>query len=187
MNDDIINASELMTKYLNIDFQRADRITTTWKKVVLRIHSNKFESENSEKRMPIGERLANNTRVIDLKNGVLLVEADHSGWIQYLRMYQNFILRGLQMEVPDLKISSLAFRLAGQNIKLSDSYENQVNTIKAEFEKKQEKQEKEIQEYYQNKKSNKEVDKSEVKSSLPDELIAKFENIKNDMLTNSKI
>ena len=78
MNDNqIISCSQLMGKYRNIDFEKTDKVTTSWKKVVSSIHSERYESEDSEKRMPIGERLANNTRVIDLKNGVLLVETDH--------------------------------------------------------------------------------------------------------------
>ena len=54
MNDQIIEANQMMAKYLNIDFQKADRITTTWKKVVSRIHSNKYESEDSERSRSFG-------------------------------------------------------------------------------------------------------------------------------------
>ncbi len=190
MNNEIVSANQLMSKYLNIDFQRADRITSTWKKVVSRVHSNKYESEDSERRIPIGERLAGNTRVVDLKNGVLLVEADHSGWIQYLRFYQNYILKGLKMELPDLKITSLAYRLAGSDAKLSDSYDNQVKKSKEELEEKIDRQELELKKFYENKndKKNKAENQaeSEKKGGLPADLLAKFENIKNDMLTNSK-
>ena len=190
MNNEIVSANQLMSKYLNIDFQRADRITSTWKKVVSRVHSNKYESEDSERRIPIGERLAGNTRVVDLKNGVLLVEADHSGWIQYLRFYQNYILKGLKMELPDLKITSLAYRLAGSDAKLSDSYDNQVKKSKEELEEKIDRQELELKKFYESKndKKNKAENQveSEKKGGLPADLLAKFENIKNDMLTNSK-
>lgn len=190
MNNEIVSANQLMSKYLNIDFQRADRITSTWKKVVSRVHSNKYESEDSERRIPIGERLAGNTRVVDLKNGVLLVEADHSGWIQYLRFYQNYILKGLKMELPDLKITSLAYRLAGSDAKLSDSYDNQVKKSKEELEEKIDRQELELKKFYESKnnKKNKAENQAEFekKGGLPADLLAKFENIKNDMLTNSK-
>ena len=85
----------------------ANEICGVWKKVVSGVRSYKHESEDSEKRIPIGERLAGNTRVIDLRNGVLLVETDHPGWIQYLRMYQKYILTGLKMNLPDLKLHQL--------------------------------------------------------------------------------
>lgn len=183
MNDQIINANEMMSKYLNIDFQKADRITTTWKKVVSKIHSNKYESEDSEKRMPIGERLAANTRVVDLKNGVLLVEADHSGWIQYLRFYEKFILKGLKMEAGDLNISCLAFRLKGTEVKLSESYDEQVRKYREESQKKFDEQDRKLKKYYEERKNE---ENKPVESKLPPELVAKFESIKNDMLTNSK-
>ena len=113
MNERIVSAADMMLQAANIGTSEANEICSVWKKVVSGVHSFKHESEDSDKRMPLGERLAGNTRVIDLKNGVLLVESDHPGWIQYLRMYQKFILKGLQMNLPELKITNLAFRVAG--------------------------------------------------------------------------
>ena len=152
-------------------------IFTIWKKVVLGIHSYKDESENNEKRMPIGERLAGNTRVIDLKNGVLLVETDHPGWIQYLRMYQKFILKGLKMNLPDLKISSLAFRVAGEKVSLSESYEHELEKSRRQQAEVLEKQEKELEKYNKSSPTR--------SSELPPELLAKFDSIRQSMLTNS--
>ena len=106
MNERIVSAADMMLQAANINIatSEANEICSVWRKVVSSVHSMKHDSEDSEKRMPLGERLAGNTRVIDLKNGVLLVESDHPGWIQYLRMYQKFILKGLQMNSPDLKM-----------------------------------------------------------------------------------
>lgn len=185
MNNQIVNANQMMSKYLNVDFGKADKVSTIWKNVVSKIHSNKYESEDSEKRMPIGERLAGNTRVVDLKNGVLLVEADHPGWIQYLRFYEKFILRGLKMESPELKITALAFRMTGSSAKLSDSYDEQVMKSKMELEKKFDKQEEELNKFYK-KNGEQNEKKNENSSTLPPELLAKLESIKNDMLTNSE-
>ena len=146
MNENrILSASDFMSRFTNIDFSKSDRLTNVWKKVVSKISVTKFESENSEKRMSIGERLAGNTRVVDLKNGILLIETDHSGWIQYLRTYQKFILNGLKKELPDLKISSLAFRQAGSNVGLYNSYEEQMKTESKQFYEIIEKQERKIE------------------------------------------
>lgn len=186
MNDQIIGANQLMAKFMTEDFQKADRISTTWKKVVLRIHSNKYESEDSERRIPIGERLSLNTRVVDLKNGVLLVEADHSGWIQYLRFYEKFILKGLKMEVPDLKINGLAYRMSGSDAKLSDSYESQVQKNKAELEKKLDEQEKRLDKYYKAHQNQNKEEKKDYSTTLPPELLAKFKSITESVLTNSE-
>lgn len=186
MNDtNIISSSEIMSKYRNIDFEKTDRVTTGWKKVVSGIHSKRYESEDSERRMPIGERLASNTRVVDLKNGVLLIETDHSGWIQYLRFYQKFILNGLKMYLPDLKISSLAFRVAGSNVSLKDSYEDQLKAEQKKFEEKMDKQQRETESFYE-KQGLSADNKVRKGSELPPELLSKFESIKKSMLTNSE-
>ena len=151
MNDNqIMSFSEIVGKYRSEEFERADKITTVWKKVVSNIRSKRYESEDSETRMPIGERLANNTRVIDLKNGVLLVEADHSGWIQYLRNYQKFIIKRLQMNVPELQIQTLAFRMKGSNISLNDSYEDQLKKNQQEMAEKISLQEKKLKSFLTN-------------------------------------
>ena len=177
MNEKIISAADMMLQAANIGTSQANEICSVWKKVVSGVHSLKHESEDSDKRMPLGERLAGNTRVIDLKNGVLLVESDHPGWIQYLRMYQKFILKGLQMNLPDLKITNLAFRVAGEKVNLSEAYDKQLQKSRNEMARKIEEEEKQLKKYEK---------KSETKGSeLPPELLAKFDSIRQSMLTNS--
>ena len=144
MNNQIISAADMMLQAANIGTSEANEICSVWKKVVSGVRSMKHDSEDSDKRMPLGERLAGNTRVVDLKNGVLLVESDHPGWIQYLRMYQKFILKGLQMNSPELKITNLAFRVAGEKVNLSDTYEQQLAKSRREQAAALEKQEKEL-------------------------------------------
>ena len=185
MNENrILSASDFMSRFTNIDFSKSDKLTNVWKKVVSKISVTKFESENSEKRMPIGERLAGNTRVVDLKNGILLIETDHSGWIQYLRTYQKFILNGLKKEIPDLNINSLAFRQAGSNVNLYNSYEEQIKNESKQFYDKIEQQERKIENKNLNK--NEKNDENEDECSLPPEMLAKFDSIRNSVLTNSK-
>ena len=178
MNEKIISAADMMLQAANINVDSANEICGVWKKIVSGVHSSRYESENSEKRMPIGERLAGNTRVIDLKNGVLLVEADHPGWIQYLRMYQKFIIKGLNMNLPDLKITSLAFRVTGQKVNLSESYNSQIQNERKKMADSLNRQEKELEKY--SKKSEKSG------SELPPELLAKFDSIRNSMLDLSQ-
>lgn len=184
MNNQIISAADMMLQAANIGTSDANEICSTWKKVVSGIHSSRYESETSEKRMPIGERLAGNTRVIDLKNGVLLVETDHPGWIQYLKMYQKFIINGLKMNLPKLKISTLAFRVSGEKVSLSESYENQIAKERKEMAAKFEKQENELRKY--NKKNSQAENPVSGGNSLPPELLAKFDSIRNSMLDLSQ-
>ena len=177
MNERIVSAADMMLQAANINVSSANEICSVWKKVVSGVRSMKHESEDSDKRMPLGERLAGNTRVIDLKNGVLLVETDHPGWIQYLRMYQKFILNGLRMNLPSLKITSLAFRVAGEKVNLSETYEQQLSKSRREQAAKIEKQEKELEKYNKTSPTR--------SSELPPELLAKFDSIRQSMLTNS--
>ena len=181
MNERLISAADMMLQAANINVSEANEICSVWKKVVSGIHSMKHDSEDSDKRMPLGERLAGNTRVIDLKNGVLLVETDHSGWIQYLRMYQKFIFTGLKMNLPNLKITNLAFRVAGEKVSLSETYEQQLEQSRREMENKIEKQEKELAKY----EAEHEKKSSFAASELPADLLAKFDSIRQSMLTNS--
>ena len=176
----IISCADIMMNIANFDTSSANNIISVWKKVVSKVHSSKYESEDSEKRIPIGERLAGNTRVIDLKNGVLLVETDHPGWIQYLKIYQKFILNGLKMNLPSLKINSLAFRVAGSNAKLSNTYEEELAKSRQAMEKKYEQQEKELEKFNTPKNGEKKA------NSLPADLLAKFDSIRESMLTNSE-
>ena len=177
MNNQIISAADMMLQAANIGTSEANEICSVWKKVVSGVHSMKHDSEDSDKRMPLGERLAGNTRVVDLKNGVLLVESDHPGWIQYLRMYQKFILKGLQMNLPELKITNLAYRVSGEKVNLSEAYNHQLQKSRNEMARKIEEEEKQLKKYEK---------KTESKGSeLPPELLAKFDSIRQSMLTNS--
>ena len=177
MNEKIVSAADMMMQAANFGTSSANEIFTVWKKVVAGVHSFKHEAEDSDKRMPLGERLAGNTRVVDLKNGVLLVETDHSGWIQYLRMYQKFILNGLKMNLPNLKITNLAFRVTGEKVSLSELYDQQLKKSREEMAKKIEEQEKELKKF--------EDKKEKPSSELTPELLAKFDSIRQSMLTNS--
>ena len=160
-------------------------IFSVWKKVVLGIHSYKDESEANDKRMPIGERLAGNTRVVDLKNGTLLVETDHPGWIQYLNMYKKFILRGINMYLPELKVRNLAFRNSGSTFTLGgtdpEKYDASVKKARDEMLSKIEETEKEIERLFPQKVNEQKESQNSKKNPLPPELLVKLENIRQAM------
>lgn len=177
MNNQIISAADIMMQVANIGTSEANEICNVWKKVVSGVKSYKHDSEDSEKRMPLGERLAGNTRVIDLKNGVLLVETDHPGWIQYLRMYQKYILTGLKMNLPELKITNLAFRVSGEKVSLSEAYNQELVRARKQQAALIEKQEKELSKFMPAAASSGNKNKSE----LPPELLAKFNSIKQSI------
>ena len=152
MNEENIVSMQSIMEQCRI-FAESDegQLPSLWRTVVSRIKSNAENSERDDlidKRMPLGERLASNTRVLDLKNGVLIIESDHPGWIQYLKFYQSFIIKGLKMENPDLKITSLAFRLKGKEEKEIDIYEQALKKARAEMEERFKKNEEEARKFF---------------------------------------
>jgi hypothetical protein len=61
-----------------------------------------------------GERLAAHTRPTEMERGILVVEAEHPGWIQLLQMRQSELLQALNRNYPELEIRSIAFRVMRQ-------------------------------------------------------------------------
>ena len=109
---------ELITSlFENIDASRMKDCAALfkgWNDIVSTICTDKTKQDK------IGLKLAAHSHVIDLKNGTLLVETDHSAYIQMLQMYKTYILRGLNTRYPQLEIRNLSFRLKGSNYKLHD-------------------------------------------------------------------
>lgn len=177
MFNEMISMSEMMNKIAGYSASEQNNLSNVWKTVVSKIKTNK-DSEACETRVPIGERLAGNTRVIDLKNGILLIETDHSGWIQYLKIYEKFIIKGLKMALPDLKINTLAFRMSGSNVGFSVSYEESLTKAQQNFNKKLEEQEEELEKLNLEKKESKNQNEG---SKLPQELLDKFDSIRQSI------
>lgn len=54
---------------------------------------------------------AGHSRIKELEGSVLLVEADHPGWIQILKTKQKELLDGVHRRFPKLSVTELSFRL----------------------------------------------------------------------------
>jgi predicted nucleic acid-binding Zn ribbon protein len=59
-----------------------------------------------------GETLAAHSRIRELERSVLLVEADHPGWIQILQTREKALLDALRQRFPDRHITGISFRLS---------------------------------------------------------------------------
>ena len=179
-DDGFMNASDMVLRIMkNLDpeeFRRGNRISKLWKEIVESIKSNSINGDN------IGKNMASHSRIIDFENGILLVEADHPGWIQMLGNYKKYILKGFQMKIPELKIETLAFRLAGSNAEISkinrkidEQKQRKADELKIEREEKK----LESQGFIYKK------DENEKKNILPPEIQRLFDDMKND-IENSK-
>jgi hypothetical protein len=62
----------------------------------------------------VGPRLAAHSHVADVDKGLLVVEAEHPGWIQLLQMRQSGILEDVARRYPELRLRGIVFRLSGQ-------------------------------------------------------------------------
>jgi hypothetical protein len=68
----------------------------------------------------VGPRLAAHSRVADVEKGLLVVEADHPGWIQLLQIKQSSILEDVSSRYPELGLRGIVFRLSGQQVKIRE-------------------------------------------------------------------
>jgi hypothetical protein len=55
---------------------------------------------------------AAHSRIVELERAVLLVEADHPGWIQILQTKQTYLLKAVIRRFPNLEIRGISFRLS---------------------------------------------------------------------------
>lgn len=110
MIEDFSKASDLINEFFDNNSQSKMSLLTVWAKVVSSVKNN-------------GMQLADHSRVVDYKNGTLLVEADHSAWIQILQMNKKYIIVGLQRNLPQLEIRNLMFKLSGQVFKKTEKKE----------------------------------------------------------------
>ncbi|MCL1818420.1 MAG: DUF721 domain-containing protein [Spirochaetaceae bacterium] len=74
----------------------------------------KYASLFSSWRKIAGEDIAGHSRVADLRKGALIVEVDHPGWMQMLRIQHDEILGKLSAKYPSLGIRMVQGRLVKQ-------------------------------------------------------------------------
>ena len=188
MNDEnLISAQEMiMTAFTNIEraqVEQNNKLFKSWKYVIQSIKSDAINGEN------LGMNLYSHLRIIDLKNEILLIEADHPAWIQTARLYQKYILTGLKRGLPELKISSLAFRLRGSNAELHKEISEEK--IRSDIEERIHKEEKMIQDFDEKNRTSvansvQNSDSSSPKKEIPENLRRILDRLKNDILTESE-
>jgi hypothetical protein len=59
-----------------------------------------------------GDQIGAHSRIVELERSVLLIEADHPGWIQILQMKQRLLLNAVRRRFPELSIAGISFRLS---------------------------------------------------------------------------
>ena len=110
-------AGEIVTAFLNerfgSEFMGTARSTaglfSSWKEIVTEIWPRAYGSEQSKEDVPAA---AVHSQIHELERGILLVEADHPGWVQVLQTKQAELLSAIQKRYPELEIRGIAFRLS---------------------------------------------------------------------------
>jgi hypothetical protein len=173
MNDDsqIISCADMISQAFSgiekADVEKNGKMISIWEKVVSGVHG-------------CGKNLVAHSKLIDLKNGILLVETDHPGWIQMFQINRKYILTGLKRSCPELNIETLAFRLKGNEQSLSDVYtDDNIRKERRRLEASTVHEEKILSEHGLSENRGKK------EKELPDELKDVLSRLKNTMLTNS--
>ena len=86
-------------------------VFSSWKGIITEVFSN--NGEHGEENLPAA---AVHSSVCNLERGLLLVEADHPGWIQLLETRNRELLSVIQRRYPELGIKGIAFRLCKEPI-----------------------------------------------------------------------
>jgi predicted nucleic acid-binding Zn ribbon protein len=72
---------------------------------------NPYEPLFAEWKRIAGEALAGHSRLVDVQNGILLVEVDHPGWLQMLQLRKASILAAARRAAPQASVEGIRVRL----------------------------------------------------------------------------
>ena len=84
-------------------------VTEAWQGKAKAYASADSDSNTSPEDIPPA---AVHSRICELDRGMLLVEADHPGWIQILQTKRKALLQAAGRRYPELEIRNIAFKLS---------------------------------------------------------------------------
>jgi hypothetical protein len=59
-----------------------------------------------------GDQLSAHSRIVELERNILIVEADHPGWIMILQSKEQELLERVRRSFPELELHGISFRLS---------------------------------------------------------------------------
>jgi predicted nucleic acid-binding Zn ribbon protein len=78
------------------------------------LSGNPYEPLFLQWRTIAGEAVAAHARLVDVRNGFLVVEVDHPGWLQMLRLRETALLEAARKAVPRASVEGMRVRVGGQ-------------------------------------------------------------------------
>ena len=112
----IKSASELLATFFDADMAAKGR---------------EYSGFSQSWRTIAGPRLGEHTKPVDIRHGILIIEAEHQGWMQLLQMEQDRLLEDIGKNYADLGIRGIAFRLSDGSAKPSPTLEIPASPAKA--------------------------------------------------------
>ena len=119
-----------------------------------------------------GNSMYFHSKVIDVKDKSIILQVDHPGFIQLFETHKKYILRGIEMKMPQLNITNLSYKLDKK-----DDYDTQRDLTREELAAAIQKDFPEETEIQKNSSENK---------KYPPELEALFSRMRDSILTNDK-
>ncbi|MBO5236939.1 MAG: DUF721 domain-containing protein [Spirochaetaceae bacterium] len=118
MPDGFYDSKELINSVINsisknIDatkFKNIKNIYDEWENILLSIKSTVLPEA--------GRKMFDHSEIIDIKDGVMLIEIDHPGWKQLFETYRTYILKGLNMKIPQVPVDTIIYRLKKGEVKI---------------------------------------------------------------------
>ena len=126
-----------------------------------------------------GKTMYFHSRIIDIKDDVIILQVDHPGFIQLFENHKKYILRGIQMKIPQLKIRNITYRLDKK-----DNYNTQRDLTRQEMEHAIDKET--AKNGQSAVKTNENDCRISEKKGYPPELQAIFDRMRDSILTNDK-
>jgi hypothetical protein len=83
-----------------------------------------------------GLDLSSHTNISDIRNGFLIVQVDHPGWMQMLQMKQNYIINQVKKRYPELGINAISIRLVNKKkwSQSNDESKSDIDTTESKSE-----------------------------------------------------
>lgn len=172
MSDNIYSAKDMITEtvtslFKNINLQQFNQTKNmykAWHSILLSIKSTVTPD--------CGQKMLDHSKIIDIKDGIMIIELDHPGWMQLFETYRTYILNGINFKMSYLNVKNITFKLK----KNEDKNSQRVLT--------RDEAEKAVEKLNPIKKTDEQ--KTEENRKLPPELESIFSRFKQSILTKNQ-
>lgn len=173
MSDEIYSAQKMITEtvsslFKNISSEKMRQskdLSKKWETILLSIKSSVIPD--------CGQKMLDHSRIIDIENEIMIIEIDHPGWMQLFETYRSYILKGIQLRIPELNIKTLSYKLRKKD------NPNTARLISREEAEKALERQNVAQE------KTEDTDRTGESKKLPPELEAIFSRFRESILTNN--